>query len=163
MMKPCIGFFLAASIAFGQLANDATSPQRRLMRAHQLRQAQSQNQSVMLARGRGPRAVRPRQTSFDNSGNSMLKGAYFVRQVFFLLDSNTSAITQAISLTGTMTFDGNGNYSFSGQQLNSANQSTASSYSVNGTYAVSASALVQIQTPVSTDTMDTEYGGVGAG
>jgi len=152
----------ASHFVFAQTAERVTSPHRRLENARNLRRArQNQNRSVMFARS-GSRAVEPRQ-NFDNSGNGMLKGAYFVRQVFTELDETTSDIIQAVSLTGTMTFDGNGNYSFSGQQLNSANQTAASSYTISGAYAVSSSGQVQIQTPVSVDSGDVEYGGVGSG
>src|SRR5579885_2916083 len=156
MMKPWIFFLFAAGLSVAQIRE--APAQRRLAQARQLRRAQSQNQSIMF-RMRSPRAAVPR-ASFDNSGNSMLKGAYFVRQVLLVADSNSSAITQAVSLTGTMTFDGND--SFSGQQLNSANQSAASSYSTSGVYDVSSSGQVQIQTPVGIDSQDTEFGGVGA-
>src|ERR1700749_1942938 len=73
--------------------------------------------------------------TFDNSGNGTLKGAYFVRQVITAdLDTNTSAIGRAISLTGIMTFDGQGGYSFAGQKMDTNAGSTAGSYSVSGTY-----------------------------
>lgn len=115
----------------------------------------------MFRRAGRPRAIEPKQ-NFDSSGNSMLKGTYFVRQVLTLLDGVSSDIDQAVSLTGTMTFDGNGNYTFSGKELNSAVESTAVTYNTTGVYAVSSSGQVQIQTPIDIDNDDTEYGGVGA-
>ena len=115
----------------------------------------------MFTRARGPRALKPHQ-SFDNSANGKLKGAYFVRQVLTLLDGQTSAIDQAVSLTGVMTFDGNGNYTFAGQELNSMVGTSAVAYNTTGVYAVSASGLVQISTPIDIDSGDTEFGGVGA-
>jgi uncharacterized protein (TIGR03437 family) len=159
-MKPWILCLIVAGLTMAQTNEAAATAHGRLAHARELRRAQNQNQSIMF-RMRSPRAATPR-VSFDNSGNSMLKGAYFVRQVLLVADSNSSAITQAVSLTGTMTFDGNGNYSFSGQQLNSANQAAASNYTVSGVYAVSSSGQVQIQTPVGIDSQDTEFGGVGA-
>lgn len=98
--------------------------------------------------------------SFDNSGNGMLKGAYFVRQVLTTANQNTSAVTRAVSLIGTMTFDGNGNYSFTGQKMDTSAGSAPSAYSVQGTYAVAANGMMQVQNP--TDTSDIDYGGVGA-
>jgi uncharacterized protein (TIGR03437 family) len=99
--------------------------------------------------------------NFDTTGTSTVKGAYFVRQVLTAnLDQSTSAIGQAVSLTGIMTFDGAGKYAFAGQKTDSTAGGTPSSYSVNGTYAVSGSGLVQITNPI--DTTDTIFGGVGA-
>src|SRR6266566_10133047 len=58
-------------------------------------------------------ACAPAQT-FDTSGNSTLKGDYFVREV--LMTGNTDGtVTKAVSVIGTATFDGNGNYTFTGQ------------------------------------------------
>jgi len=131
---------------------------QRLRRARKVRQSLSAKQSVMFTRARGVRLLSPRQ-SFDNSANGTLKGAYFVRHVLTTLDGNTSAITEAVSLTGTMTFDGNGNYTFAGQKLDNANGNTAAAFTTTGVYAVSASGLVQIQNPY--DNTDTEYGGIG--
>src|SRR2546430_6271245 len=53
--------------------------------------------------------------TFDSSGNGMLKGDYFLRQVLLSGVSSTSTIARARSIVGTATFDGNGNYKFSGQ------------------------------------------------
>lgn len=99
--------------------------------------------------------------NFDNSGNSTLHGAYFVRQVLAAnVDPNTSAIGRAVSISGTMTFDGNGNYSFSGQIVDTTAGSSATPYSVSGMYAVESNGLMQIQNPI--DTTQIDYGGVGA-
>jgi len=157
--------FLAALCAWGpavsaQTVMDATGAHRRLVQARKLRQAHAADQSLMLTRQPGPRALKPHQ-AFDTSGDSLLKGAYFVRQVWTSVDPDTSVIDQAVSLTGTMTFDGNGNYSFTGQELNSLVGTTAVAYSTTGVYAVSASGLVQIATPIDVDNSDTEFGGVG--
>jgi uncharacterized protein (TIGR03437 family) len=165
-MKSTVHFWLAAvsvagPFAFAQGPATADLSHRRLVHARKVRQRVAANQSVMFTRARGPRALKPHQ-SFDTSGDGMLKGAYFVRQVLTLLDGNTSAIDQAVSLTGVMTFDGNGNYTFTGQELNSLVGSTAVAYSTSGVYAVSASGLVQISTPIDVDSGDTEFGGVGA-
>lgn len=125
-----------------------------------LRAARSARRKV--SRHRGAKGGRPltQQTSFDASGDGTLNGAYFVRQVLTLPDENTSAITRAVSLIGTMIFDGKGNFSFSGQELDSTKGSTASPYSISGTYGVSSSGLVWLQNPI--DSTDTEFGGVGA-
>lgn len=99
--------------------------------------------------------------NFDSSATGTIKGAYFVRHIFTAdLDPGTSAIGRAVSLTGTMTFDGAGNYAFAGQMTDSQAGSSGVSYSVNGTYMVSASGLIKLTNPV--DTTDEVYGGVGA-
>jgi uncharacterized protein (TIGR03437 family) len=164
---------LAALCAFtacasAQAPTDASlMGHRRMQQAQRLRRIQSRRIQLMTRpnKNRAPRvrqasAFAPRQ-AFDTSGDGALNGAYFVRQVMTLLDPDTSAILQAVSLTGTMTFDGTGNYSFSGQELNSAVSNTAVAYSTTGTYAVSSSSLVQIQTPIDIDNQDIEYGGAG--
>jgi len=162
-MKSRTYFWVAAlcsSLVFAQTPVTADLTHRRVVHARKLRAEQASHQSVMFTRGRGQRALKPHQ-AFDNSGNGMLKGAYFVRQVLTDLDGTTSDIDQAVSLTGTMTFDGNGNYTFTGQELNSMVGTTAVAYSTSGVYAVSASGLVQIATPIDIDSGDTEFGGVG--
>lgn len=96
--------------------------------------------------------------SFDSSGNGTLKGPYFVRQILLSnINQTTSAVGRARSLTGTMTFDGNGTYSFTGQLMDSQGGS-AQAYTASGTYVVAANGLAQIQSPI--DSMDTEYGAV---
>src|SRR5205807_1763012 len=99
--------------------------------------------------------------NFDTSGNSLLSGSYFVRQVLTSnLNQSNSAIGRARSLIGTMTFDGNGKYTFTGQLMDSQGGSTAQSYSTSGTYSAAANGMVQIQNPI--DSKDFEYGGIGA-
>jgi uncharacterized protein (TIGR03437 family) len=166
-MQSRLYFFMAALCVSGSLISAQTvmttapGARERLLHARKLRQAAAARQSVMLQRTPGPRVVKPHQV-FDNSGNGMLSGAYFVRQVLTLPDENSGAIDQAVSLTGTMTFDGNGNYTFTGQELNSTVGTTAVAYSTSGIYAVSSSGLVQIGTPIDIDNQDIEFGGVGA-
>lgn len=107
--------------------------------------------------------------TFDNSGNSLLNGAYFVREVMFTQIGENGAIGKAQSAIGTVTFDGNGNYSFSGQVMVSTAGSTASTTSVTGTYKVSANHLLELTSLFTyvygtgaTPATITEYGGVAA-
>src|SRR5947207_14581599 len=73
----------------------------------------------------------------DTSGNSLLTGTYFVRQILFTNISNTGAIGRGRSLSGTASFDGNGHYTFTGQSSDStANSGQAQNYNFSGTYAV---------------------------
>src|ERR1700724_786424 len=68
--------------------------------------------------------------TFDNTGNSMLSGSYYFREVLFT--SNDS-----VALYGNINFS-NGTYSISAQ-LADANQGSISPYSTSGTYSISAS------------------------
>ena len=148
------GAFVSAQTLVGA---DPANHLQRLRGARKMRVRRA-GQSIMLARAR-TRLFTPEQ-SFDTSGDGVLNGAYFVRQILALTDQTTSAITRAVSLTGTMTFDGKGDYTFSGQELDTTNGNTVQPYSVtSGTYAVSSSGLVQIQNPV--DNTDIDYGAVG--
>lgn len=96
---------------------------------------------------------------FDNSGNGTLHGTYFVRQVLTVDDPSTSAITHAVAITGTMTFDGKGNYNFTGQKMDSTAGGSAAAYSAQGMYAAAANGMVQIQNLF--DGTDIDYGGMG--
>ena len=96
---------------------------------------------------------------FDTSGNVNLKGDYFVRQVITTnLDPFTGAIGRAISLTGVMTCDGQGNYTFAGQIMDTQAGTTAKPYFTSGAYSVAANGLAQIQNPI--DASDTEHGAI---
>ena len=107
--------------------------------------------------------------TFDNSGNSVLNGAYFIREVMFTQIDGSGAIGKAQSAIGTATFDGKGNYTFNGQVMDSTAGSTASTTSVTGTYKVGANHLMQltsifpnIDKNSATAAINVEYGGVGA-
>lgn len=95
--------------------------------------------------------------TFDTSGNSSLKGDYFVRQVLTANpDPLTGAIGRAVGLTGVMTFDGAGKYSFNGQLLDTQVGTQASPYLKSGVYSAASNGLLQIQNPI--DSTDFEYG-----
>ena len=97
--------------------------------------------------------------NFDTSGNGKLNGPFFVRQVITTqLDSNTSAIGQAISILGIMTFDGQGNYAFIGQKVDTQVGGLGQAFVANGTYAVQSNGIAQIQDPI--DSNQTEFGAV---
>src|SRR6266568_2784195 len=78
-----------------------------------------------------------RAQTFDASGNSLLTGNYFVRQILFSNLSNTGTIGRARSLSGTASFDGNGHYTLTGQSSDStSNSGQAQTFNFNGLYAV---------------------------
>ncbi len=99
--------------------------------------------------------------SIDNSANGTLNGNYFVREVLLTDYTSTFNTAQtAVSVTGVIAFDGNGNYVFNGQMRNSTNGSTARSYQTSGQYAVGANGLLEMTNLI--DNTDTDYGAVGA-
>jgi len=60
--------------------------------------------------------------TFDSSGNSMLNGSYYFRQVIYQVSDNSGDLGTAISVYGHISFDGNGNYSISdGMVMDSGN------------------------------------------
>ncbi len=80
------------------------------------------------------------QPAFDSSGNGQLNGAYYMRQVFYFVNTS-GALGEAMNLQGEITFNGAGGYTFTGTLLDSASGS-ATPVAVNGatgTYVVSAS------------------------
>ncbi len=95
--------------------------------------------------------------TFDTSGNGLLNGNYFVRQVLTEPDANSN-IGSAASVIGVLTFDGVGDYSFTGQMMTQGG--SAQSYSTTGGYNVASNGLLQIQNLI--DSTDTDYGAVGS-
>ena len=97
----------------------------------------------LLALAAFPRASSA-QVLYDSSGDNQLNGAYYLRQVFYINSSQVlqGAVGEAINIQGTITFDGNGNYSFSGSLLDSANGTiTPQTFTGSGTYVISASGM----------------------
>src|ERR1700692_2224669 len=81
------------------------------------------------------------------STNQSLNGKYFFREVMLLTDGSTSPnVTNTMSGSGTVTFDGNGNYVFAGQQL--VGTIPAVSLTGSGTYTVSAGGFMTLTNPL---------------
>jgi hypothetical protein len=74
---------------------------------------------------------------WDSSGNGMLNGAYSFREVSLVPADYYGDIGRALAVWGTITFDGNGNYSVNAQILDSASGGSAQSYTNTGTYGIS--------------------------
>jgi uncharacterized protein (TIGR03437 family) len=88
--------------------------------------------------------------SWDTSGNRMLSGAYYFREVVWVVGDNSGDLQEAISVYGQISFDGNGNYSITNQSYNdSANSAPSNNFSASGTYTISASGYGSITSPVS--------------
>jgi uncharacterized protein (TIGR03437 family) len=91
---------------------------------------------------------------FDNTGNSMLNGSYYFREVLF-------TATDEVAVYGTINFSG-GSYNISGAQLLDCNQNGCSvpqPYSTAGTYSISATGFGFISEQLISSQI---YGGVGA-
>ncbi len=81
------------------------------------------------------------QPAFDSSGDGQLNGAYYFRQVFYFL-SQSGGLSEAISLQGTITFSGGGNYTVTNASLldSATGSSTPVTFSnESGTYVIAAS------------------------
>jgi len=70
---------------------------------------------------------------FDNTGNNLLNGGYYFRQVIFNLNSGLAAV-----LYGSISFNGSGGYTISAIE-GDTNAGTLQSYNTTGTYSISAS------------------------
>lgn len=104
---------------------------------------------------------------FDNSANSTLKGAYFVREVAMRKLNAQGGIGEAISVTGIATFDQAGGYSFSGQLTDSTSKAGTQSISFKSTYSVAANGFLRIASFALTggspsNSATFAFGGVGA-
>ena len=89
--------------------------------------------------------------SFDNSGNGMLNGQYYFRELLITSSDDVVALYGGINFSG-------GTYSVSGQALD-YNQDSLSNYSASGTYTISASGFGFISDPLISAQV---YGAVGS-
>ncbi len=98
----------------------------------------------------------------------MLSGTYYFRQVYYVLGDSSGDFSEAVTIYGNVSFDGNGNYSitaasnaqyadysYSGQQFVAGGAFTAT-----GTYGIAKSGYGYITSPYATG--DLIYGVVGA-
>src|SRR5579863_3970454 len=85
--------------------------------------------------------------SFDTSGTPGLKGQYLFRYVNFFNDQNGN-LTESCSLTGVITFDGQGKYTTTAAQLfDSASPGSCASLG-GGTYGVESNGMAQLDNPL---------------
>jgi uncharacterized protein (TIGR03437 family) len=94
--------------------------------------------------------------NFDTSGTGSLSGPYLFRYVTFFNDQNGN-VTESCSLTGTMTFNGSGNYAISSstQIFDSAGSNGAGSCTSlgTGTYGVQSNGIAQLDNPMFSATL----------
>ena len=94
------------------------------------------------------------------SSNSSLTGPYYFRQVLLVTDSSGTNVTDTRSGFGTLTFDGNGNFTINGQQL--IGTSAPAALTGSGTYAVKAGGVTTLSSPLRAGTTVNARLGVGA-
>jgi uncharacterized protein (TIGR03437 family) len=87
--------------------------------------------------------------TWDTSGNGMLNGTYYFRQVVYLLSSTAGngTLSDAASLYGTITFNGAGTYSISYTLVDLATQ-TSGQRTSTGTYSIAASGQGFLSSPL---------------
>jgi len=90
------------------------------------------------------------------AGNASLTGSYWVRY----LGTIGYPTDQAVSFAGTMTFDGNGNFTVTGVGYYFNGSSTPLTFSASGTYAVQSGGTFSINNPFAQNAVNL-YGGVG--
>jgi uncharacterized protein (TIGR03437 family) len=94
--------------------------------------------------------------TWDTSGNNLLNGKFYFREVFYILQDGYGDLARAIALYGTVTFDGNGNYTMAATDYDSNNYGQIVSGPLTGTYSISASGYGFISNPLSSG--DSIYG-----
>jgi uncharacterized protein (TIGR03437 family) len=85
--------------------------------------------------------------SWDTSGNNLLNGTYYFREVFYVIGDSYGDLNQAITLYGTVSFNGSGAYTMSATDYDS--YYGAGSGTLSGTYGISASGYGFISNPLS--------------
>jgi uncharacterized protein (TIGR03437 family) len=81
------------------------------------------------------------------SSNVSLNGKYFFRQTMLVTDgAATPNVTSTVSGSGTMTFDGNGNFAVTGQQITGT--AAAATLTVSGTYTVNPGGFMTMTNPL---------------
>lgn len=97
--------------------------------------------TTLLALLLGACAVSGLAQSFDSSGDSKLNGTYYFRQVLYFEQDAAGDIGEAMSLQGTITFNGAGSYTTNATLLdsNAATYPTPQAFTGSGSYVIAAS------------------------
>jgi len=86
--------------------------------------------------------------SWDASGNGLLNGTYYFRQVMWLGGFNSANdLQEAIAVYGNVVFGGNGTYTLTAKAADTA-ENTATSITGSGTYTIAASGYGYMSTPL---------------
>jgi hypothetical protein len=87
----------------------------------------------------------PSAQSYDSSGDSMLNGVYYIRQVIYLVNNcaapQGTATGGSANTYGNITFDGKGGYKFRGSYYDPNVANTPTPFTSSGTYVISASGM----------------------
>ena len=100
--------------------------------------------------------------SWDSSGNGMLKGSYYFREVFYAVGDGYGDLSEAVAVYGSITFNGAGTYTMQASVFDSsvgAQQTLNITSTAPGTYSISASGYGFISNPLVSG--DYIYGLVG--
>jgi uncharacterized protein (TIGR03437 family) len=109
--------------------------------------------------------------SWDNSGNGMLNGTYYFRQVYYVPFTSgeyLGYLSEAVTIYGTMSFDGNGNYTIAASNgaeildysFYEGETAAGGAFTGSGTYSIAASGYGFMTSPYATG--DYVYGLVSA-
>ena len=87
--------------------------------------------------------------SWDSSGNSLLNGTYYFREVVYLVSDTSGDLSRALALYGNVTFNGAGSCTFSNMTVVDSNSSSLESInSTTETYSIAASGQGFFPTPL---------------
>jgi uncharacterized protein (TIGR03437 family) len=100
--------------------------------------------------------------SWDTSGNGLLNGTYYFRQVMWLGGYNSAnALQEAIAVYGSIVFGGNGTYTLTANTLTAqaagAAVSTVTAITGSGTYTIAANGYGYMSTPL--QFVSSQFGG----
>jgi uncharacterized protein (TIGR03437 family) len=83
--------------------------------------------------------------SYDSSGDGMLSGTYYIRQVIYVVNNcvnpQGTATGYTINTYGNITFDGKGGYTFNGSYFDPNVAASPTAFTGSGTYVISASGM----------------------
>jgi uncharacterized protein (TIGR03437 family) len=104
--------------------------------------------------------------TFDNTGNSLLNGTYYFREVIYVVGDNAGDLSQDLAEYGTITFNGTGGYTIPNGTVNSCSSSGCgqSPLATSGTYTFAASGYGYFTNPLSSSSGTyTNYGLISNG
>lgn len=86
--------------------------------------------------------------TWDTSGNGLLNGTYYFRQVAWTVGDNSGDLIEAVSVYGTIIFDAKGNYTVNGQVNDSGTSCGTKALTVSGTYTIASSGYGSLDSPL---------------
>ena len=104
--------------------------------------------------------------TFDNTGNSLLNGTYYFREVIYVVGDTSGDLGQELAEYGTITFSGTGSYTIPNGTVNSCSSSGCGQQALTttGTYTFAASGYGYLTNPLSSSSASyTNYGLISNG